>query len=154
MWQPQKFLNVFNTLTLKQIFWKTKTFFKKLEYLFLVKSSEIENALSPFKLPYQRPMLRQIKWWLQNGRIKKKGVLPVTTLFFKRFCFSIRTSYKELTCCANDPNPIFLLFVSAGVSFDGAFSLWVSLNPSGRSRLILKEMSERKHVKDLFNYGF
>ena len=24
--------------------------------------------------------------------------------------------------------PIFLLFVSAGVLFDGAFSLWVSLN--------------------------
>ena len=108
---------------MKQIFWKTKTFFKKLEYIFLVESSEIENALSPYKLPYQRPMLRQIKWRLQNGRIEKKGVLPVTTLFFKKFCFSITTSYKELTCCVNDPNPIFLLFVSAGVSFDGAFSL-------------------------------
>ena len=31
------------TLTLKQIFWKTKTFFKKLEYGFLVKSSKTEN---------------------------------------------------------------------------------------------------------------
>ena len=31
------------TLTLKQIFWKTKTFFKKLEYSFLVKSTKIEN---------------------------------------------------------------------------------------------------------------
>ena len=30
-----KILNVFNTLTLKQIFWKTKTIFKKLEYVFL-----------------------------------------------------------------------------------------------------------------------
>ena len=31
MWQSVETLNVFNTLTLKQIFWKTKIFFKKLE---------------------------------------------------------------------------------------------------------------------------
>ena len=48
--------NVFNTLTLKQIFWKTKTFFKKLEYCFL-KTYHFHT-----KLPYQKPMLRQIKW--------------------------------------------------------------------------------------------
>ena len=34
----------FNTLTLKQIFWKTKKpFFKKLEYRFLVESTNIEK---------------------------------------------------------------------------------------------------------------
>ena len=32
--------------------------------------------------PYQKPMLRQIKWWVQNGPITKNGVLPVTTFFF------------------------------------------------------------------------
>ena len=37
-------LNVFNTLILKQIFKKTKTFFRKLEYRFLVESTKIENA--------------------------------------------------------------------------------------------------------------
>ena len=31
MWQLLEILNVFNTLTLKQIFLKTKNFFKKLE---------------------------------------------------------------------------------------------------------------------------
>ena len=56
------------------------------------------------KLPYQKSMLRQIKWWLQNGPITKNGVLPVTTLFFWKFCFSLRTSYKELICCTNNPN--------------------------------------------------
>ena len=30
--------------------------------------------------------------------------LPVTTLFFWKFCFSLRTSYKGLIWCANDPN--------------------------------------------------
>ena len=44
-----KVSNVFNTLTLKQIFWKTKTFFKKLEYRFLVEATKIENTSFPFK---------------------------------------------------------------------------------------------------------
>ena len=42
-------LNAFNTLTLKQISWKTKTFFKKLEYRFLVESTKTENASFPYK---------------------------------------------------------------------------------------------------------
>ena len=49
IWQSMKILNDFNTLTLKQIFWKTKTFFKKLEYYFLVESTKIENASFPYK---------------------------------------------------------------------------------------------------------
>ena len=44
-----KVSNVFNTLTLKQIFWKTKTFFKKLEYCFLIEATKIENTSFPFK---------------------------------------------------------------------------------------------------------
>ena len=57
------------------------------------------------KLTYQKRMLRQIEWWVQNRPITMKGVLPVTTLFFSKFCFSLRTSYyKELIWCTNDPN--------------------------------------------------
>ena len=41
--------NVFNTLTLKQIFWKKNTFFKKLEYRFLAETTKIENTAFPFK---------------------------------------------------------------------------------------------------------
>ena len=44
-----KILNVFNTLTLKRIFLKTKTFFKKLEDRFLVESTAIENASLSYK---------------------------------------------------------------------------------------------------------
>ena len=46
MWQSVKVSSVFNTLTLKQIFWKTKTFLKKLEYSFLVETTKIENTSS------------------------------------------------------------------------------------------------------------
>ena len=49
MWQSVEILNVFNTLTLKQIFWKTKTFFKKLEYSFSVESTKIENESFLYK---------------------------------------------------------------------------------------------------------
>ena len=49
MGQSVEILNVFNTLTLIQIFWKTKTFFKKLEYPFLVKTIKIESTSFPFK---------------------------------------------------------------------------------------------------------
>ena len=41
--------NVFNTLTLEQVFWKMKTFFKKLENRFLVETTKIENPPFPFK---------------------------------------------------------------------------------------------------------
>ena len=77
-----KILNVFNTLALKQIFWKTKTIVKKLEYCFSVESTKIETHHFHTKVPYQKPMLRQIEWGLQNEPITKNGVLPVTTLFF------------------------------------------------------------------------
>ena len=44
-----KVSNVFNTLTLRQIFGKTKSFFKKLEYYFLVEATKIENTPFTFK---------------------------------------------------------------------------------------------------------
>ena len=44
-----KVSNVFNTLTLEQIFGKTKTFFKKLEYHFLLETTKTENTSFPFK---------------------------------------------------------------------------------------------------------
>ena len=49
MWQSVETLNIFSTLTLKQIFWKTQILSKKLEYRFLVESTEIENTTFPYK---------------------------------------------------------------------------------------------------------
>ena len=49
MLKSVEILNDFDTSTLKQIFWKTKTFFKKLEYRILVESTKIENASFPYK---------------------------------------------------------------------------------------------------------
>ena len=49
MWQSLEILNVLNTLILKPIFSKTKTFLKKLEYRFLDESNRIEKATFPYK---------------------------------------------------------------------------------------------------------
>ena len=41
---------------------------------FLVESTTIENATFPYKMPSQKPMLRQIELVVQNGSITKDGV--------------------------------------------------------------------------------
>ena len=49
MQQSLEILNVLNVVTLEQIFWKTETFSKKLEYRFLGESTKIENTSFPYK---------------------------------------------------------------------------------------------------------
>ena len=104
MWQSAEILNVFNTFTLKQIFWKTKTFFKKLEYGLLAESTEIESASFSYKTAISEANVKTNRMGVQNGPFRKNGDLPVTTLFFRKFCFSLRTFYKELIWCTNHPN--------------------------------------------------
>ena len=58
-------------------------------------------------------MLKQLEWWVQNGPITKNGVL-LELLYFLKILFQFK-------------NPISILFVSAAVSFGGAFSQWESL---------------------------
>ena len=99
-----------NTLTLKEIFYKTEIIFKKLECRFLVESTKIENASLSYKTPISEANVKQIEWWLHIRPNTKNGVLPVTTLFFWKFCFSLRTSYKELICCTNNPNAHIFTF--------------------------------------------
>ena len=84
-------MNVFNTLTLQRIFKKTKIFFQKLEYRFLVEATKIVNQHFHKKRPCQKSILGQIEWRVQHGPITKNGVLPVTTLFFWKFCFSLKS---------------------------------------------------------------
>ena len=87
MWQSVETLNDFNTLTLKQIFSKTNTFFKKLNNYFLVESTKIENASFPYKTAISEANVKTNRMDLevQNGPIPKNIVLPVTNLFFEKF---------------------------------------------------------------------
>ena len=65
-----------------------KTFSKKLEYLFLVKSIKIETQHFHKKLRCQKPVLKQIGYGVEKGSITKNAVLPVTSLFLKNFVSS------------------------------------------------------------------
>ena len=66
-WGLYKNMNCTFPLTLIRIFWKTKTFFKKLEHYFLVETTKIEAHHFHSKLFCQKAMLRQIEWRLSQG---------------------------------------------------------------------------------------
>ena len=83
---------------------KWKAFSKNWITVFCLKALRLKTHHFHAKLPCHKPMLRQIEWWMQNWLITNNGVLPVTILFFWKFCFSFRTSYKELIWRTNDPN--------------------------------------------------
>ena len=143
-------LNVFNTLTLKQIFWKTKTFFKKQEYRFYFKALGLKMRDFHTKLPYQKPMSRQIAWWLQNAKwtfYKERSFTSFeTTLFFWKFCFNLRTSYKELIFCTNNPNSHICTFCKRW-SF-----IWRCFSPVSIFKVLLNW--NKKNDKRFNNRGY
>ena len=67
-------MKVFKTLTLKQVFWKTKTFLKKLVYHFLVRSTN-ESALFPCKTALSKARSSH------SGVLLGKGVLEICRKF-------------------------------------------------------------------------
>ena len=72
------------------------TLFKKLKYRFLVESTKAENATFPYKIALSEANVETNRMGSTKCTYHKERSLPVTTLFFRKFCFSLRTSYKEL----------------------------------------------------------
>ena len=73
MWQSVEILKVFSILTLKLIFSKKKTFFKKLEYRLLVESTKVENASFSYKIVISEAYAKtnwkvSTKWIYQKER--------------------------------------------------------------------------------------
>ena len=116
MWQAVKILSVFNTLTVKQIFWKMKTFFKKLEYRFLVESTKTENAPFPYKIAISEANVKT------NRMVSTKRTDHKEWRFASNYfrCLKIFVSVWEpfLKSWFDVPTTQmskFVLFVSAGV---------------------------------------
>ena len=65
--------NVFNTLTLKQIFWKTKAFFKRVESRFLVQTTKIENTSFSFKTALSEANVRTNRMATAKWTYDKEG---------------------------------------------------------------------------------
>ena len=95
-------------------------------------------------------MLRQIQLRVQNGTITKNGVLPVTTLFFWKFCFGLRTSYKELNWCTNYPNAHIPTFCKHWSFIWRCFFLESILNIVGTPPYIFVTVICRGNLTQLF----
>ena len=99
MWQSLRILNIFNALTLKQVFCKIKTFFEKLEYHFLVESNTIESNTIESAIFLYKTSLPKAN--VKNGKYKM-DLSQITTLFFWKFDFSKKTVINNQ--CNNIPN--------------------------------------------------
>ena len=87
-----KFESVFNTLTLIQIFWKTKTFLKKLEYSFLVETTKIENTSFPFKTALSEANVKTNRKTIPKWTYHKEWSFASNCFIFLEIRFSFGTS--------------------------------------------------------------
>ena len=81
-------LNNFNTLALKQIFWQTRAFFKKLEYGFLVESTRVENASFAYKTAISEATVKtnrivSTKWTYHKEQSFASSYFIFLKIFFK-----------------------------------------------------------------------
>ena len=67
-----------------------------MEYRFLVKITKIENTSFPYKTVILEANIKANRLVSTKWTYHKNEVLPVTTLLFWKFCFSVRNSYKGL----------------------------------------------------------
>ena len=75
-----------------------------MEYRFLAKSAKIKNVTFPYKTTLSEINVKTNRKWSTKWTYQLSGVLPITTLFLWKFCFSLKTSNKELIWCTNYSN--------------------------------------------------
>ena len=126
MRQPVGILNVFNTLNLKQIFWKTKTFFEKLENQFLDGNTRIENSSSQYKTAILEANDET------NRTISSKWTYRKEWSFARNYFISLEIleilKSVDLMYVPIIQMSLLIFFVSAVILFEDAFSLRLSLN--------------------------
>ena len=105
-----KLSNIFNTLTLKQIFWKTKS--SKLEQLFLVETTKTENTLFPFKTALSETNVKTKRMATAKWTYHKEWSF---TLFFLKILPVLEPLKKSLFDVPTTQMSIFVFFVSVGV---------------------------------------
>ena len=78
------------------------------------------------KMAYQKPMTNRMVSTKVTYH-KERSFASNYFIFFENFVTVLEPLIKSWFDVPPTQMPIFVLFVSAGVLFDGAFSLWVSL---------------------------
>ena len=115
--------------------------FQKTGAPFFSLSTKIEKASFPYKTAMSEVNVKTNRMVTTKWTYHKERSLPVITLFSWRFCVSLRTSYKELICCTNNPNAHICTFCKRW-SF-----IWRSFFPVG----ILKDIMMENFVALLKN---
>ena len=98
------FLEVSNTLTLKQIFWKTKTFFKKLEYYFLHESTKIENASFPYKTVMSEANVQTNRMEGTKWTYHKERSFASNCFFLKKVLFQCKKLLQRVDLMYQQPS--------------------------------------------------
>ena len=120
MWQSVKVSSVFNTLNLKQIFWKTKTFFKKLAYRFLVEATKIENTPFPLKAALSEANVKTNRMGTTKWTYHKEWSISSNYLiFFGKFVPVLEP--LEKSWCTNNSNVNIQIFCNRWSLILGCF---------------------------------
>ena len=88
---------MFSLLYFEISFLKNEKHFKKTGKIFLVESTTMENATFSYKTTLPITNVKTNRMGSTNGPITTSGVLSLTTLFFQKFNFNLRTSKKWAT---------------------------------------------------------
>ena len=97
MWQSLGILKVFNTLTLKQLFRKTKTFLKKLEYWFLIQSTKNEIVIFLHKTALSKAKVKTNRRGNTKWAYHKEWTFATDYfwIWIWKLNLSLRASYKQ-----------------------------------------------------------
>ena len=95
MRQSVVILNVCNTLTLKQIFWKTKTYLKKLECSFLVERIKIENTSFPYKVAISETNVKANRMMSTKWTFRKELSFANKYIFFFKILFQLKNMFFD-----------------------------------------------------------
>ena len=127
MRQSMKVLNVFNTLTLIQVFWKTKSSFKKLDYYFLVKTTKIENTSFPFKTALSEANVKTIGMSPTKWTTDKQWSFGSNYFIFLEIFFQFQNILKRANLMYQRPKYSYSYFCKRWSLTLGCFFLLVSL---------------------------
>ena len=85
----------------------------------------------------------------------KNGVLTVTNLFFGKFCFNLRTSYKELIWCVNDPNANICTFCNRwSFIWRGFFPVSILKELKVHFEIVKSNLQENSSISDHLKWVF
>ena len=88
-------VKVLKTLTLKQIFWKTRTFLKTLDYRFFVETTKIENTSFPVKTAQSETYVKTNRIATTKWTYLKEWNFASYYFFFLKICSSLEPLKKS-----------------------------------------------------------